>query len=81
MITDERTPKAKQLHSMLMATMNIDLHELVDASVIDDVGDHFAWEKWNKNPAMFVAKLPARKLNALAALIYHKFPSSFGGKN
>lgn len=77
MITDERTPRAKQLHAMLMATMNLDLHELVEAGVIEDVGDQAAWRKWNDDPVMFTAKLRARELNGLAALIYHKFPSAF----
>lgn len=77
-MTDERTPKAKQLLAVMQATMNLDLDELINFDVIEDrSGDETsAWAKWNKDAPTFIVKLPARKLNALAALIAHKFPDA-----
>lgn len=77
---DHRTPKAKQLVAIMQATMNIDLWEMNEAGVIDgkDGQECSPWTKWNDDAPMFIVKLDARKLNALAALISHKFPGAFG---
>jgi cell fate (sporulation/competence/biofilm development) regulator YmcA (YheA/YmcA/DUF963 family) len=77
---DDRTPRAKQLVAMMHSTMNIDFHEMVEAGVMADtcVQGHSAWTKWNNDAPMFIVKLDAKKLNALAALIMQKFPSAFG---
>lgn len=76
---DQRTPRAKQLVAMMHSTMNFDLHELVEANVINSGSEQRgAWDKWNRDAALFIVKLDAQKLNALAVLIMGKFPSAFG---
>ena len=74
-----RTKNAKQLLAMMKATMNLDLDELIDALVIEgrDGRECSPWTKWNKDAPTFIAKLDDRRLNALAALIKHKFPDAF----
>jgi len=78
-MSEDRTPKAKQLVAMMQATMNLDLDEMMAAGVIDERGDTETseWHKWNKDAPTFIIKLNARKLNALAGLIAHKWPSAF----
>ena len=76
---ETRSPAAKMLLAMMRATMNIEQSELEQSGIIDEpVGNSPAWDKWNKDAPMFIVKLDDRKLNALAALIKHKFPAAFG---
>jgi len=72
------TAHGAQLRELMLATINLDLDELVGAGVIRDMEDMRAWHRWNHEPAMFVAKLDAVRLNALAALMHGKWPSVFG---
>lgn len=81
MPSETLSPAAKMLVAMMRATMNIDQDELEQFGIIDErVGNSTDWDKWNKDAPMFIVKLDDRKLNALAALIKHKFPAAFGGQ-
>ena len=72
-----RTGKAEQLRAMMLATMNLDKDELEEAGVFVGREADTCWDKWNKDAPTFVAKLSDEGLNALAELIWSKFPDSF----
>ena len=82
-MSDDRTPLAKQLLAMMHSTMNLDLHELIEAGVIrpgPGLEGQAAWDKWNRDAPLFIVKLDAQKLNALAVLICYKFPDAFNSR-
>lgn len=75
-MTDIRTRNAMILRGCMHATMNFDRDELERAGVIE-VGNDAQWSKWNNDAPMYILKLTAVRLNALAALIEDKFDDVF----
>jgi hypothetical protein len=75
------SPKAKLIRAMMAMTMNLDLHELIEAQVIDERSDGGInqWEKWNADAPKFIMKLDDRRMNSLAFLVSHRFKSAFEG--
>lgn len=70
---------ARQLKAFAHATMNLDLHEMIEAGVIDATCSqgNSAWTKWNNDPCMFIVKLSDKKLESLAELIGSKWDDIF----
>lgn len=66
--------EAARFRNACMILMNIDLDELEKAGVITPGATGSSWERFNRDPLMFIAKLPDDRYAALYALIEARQP-------
>lgn len=66
----------RRFRNLFAVLANLDLHELEEAGVIHPgaVGGT-SWDRWNRDPVMFVLKLNDDRLAKLVALIEAREPA------